>query len=262
MCAFGQNNDLQEKERSTISLGVSIGINDFHQLDKYLSPLIFNGINFASKISFQAKTKDNRHRIDGFFTIGTLNPDIQQREVTLKGGYISYSFVHSLHSWELAGHQLQLSIGPGISSYVMNTDFNTTDETGYITLDQSWYWSHSFNLIFLGNYIFDKNKNISLQFTIPFAELVSRPENGHRLSQTNLDVVDKNFLNASKQGKLEYLWNNFVFFTDLEYHQSINNNFELGLGYRFGWVSSDKPASILFTSMYMNQLFAGIDYLF
>jgi len=259
--AFCQENELREPNEVPTSLAVSAGVNNFHQRDKYISPYIFNGVSFASKISFQVKTENNQHRVDGFFTIGALSPDIPQREVTLKGGYLSYSFVHSLSAWKLGGNPVQLLVGGGISSLAMNTDFNTTDETGYITLDQSWYWSHSLNVALLGKYQLDGEKNLSLQLTAPIVGLVSRPENGHRLSQKNLEVVDKNFFNAFTQGKIDYLWNNFVLFTDFEYRQSLSSKFDLIAAYRFGYVSSNRPASTLSTHTYFNNFLAGIEWL-
>jgi hypothetical protein len=256
--AFCQNDESPKTDGTSTLLGVSVGINDFHQRDEYLSPSTFNGVNFASKLSFQVETEMNRHRVDAFFSTGALNPDIQGREVTEKGGYLSYSFVHSLNRWDLGGHPFRFSLGGGISSFVMNTDFNTTDETGYTKLDQSWYWSHSLNLVLLGEYHFDRDKNLTLQLTAPLVGLVSRPENGHRLSQNNLDVVDENFLKAATQGKMEYLWSNFVLFTDVEYRQSLSNGFDLLVAYRFGYVSSNKPASMLSMGTYMNSLSVGI----
>ncbi len=97
--AFCQNDEQQKSDWPSTSLGVSVGINGFHQWDKYLSPSTFDGVNFASQLSF---------------------------------------------------------------------------------------------------------------LTSPMVGLVSRLDNGHRLSQNNIDVVDKDFLNAATQGKIEYLWSNFV----------------------------------------------------
>ena len=257
---FSQNIEPQTTDGFSTSLAISSGISDFHQRDKYFSPLIFNGVNFASKLSIQMKTENNRHSIDGFFTIGALNPDIPQREVTLKGGYLSYSFVHLLNTENPIEHPLQFFLGGGISSFVVNTDFDTEDETGYTKLDQSWYWSHSLNVVFQSEYRFVESKNFMLRLTVPIVGLVSRPENGHRLKQNNLDVVDDNFFNAATQGKMDYLWKSFVIYTDIEYRQSLSSTIDFLASYRFSYISSNKPASALSTGMYMNNFLAGIEW--
>jgi len=260
-CAFGQNEVVQKHEPSRTSLALSLGINDFHQRDNYLSPFAFGGVNFASKLSFQANTDNNRHRADAFFSKGAINSDVQQRDVTQYVGYLSYSFVHSLNSWEIGDHPFQFLAGGGVSSFVMNTDFFATDEYGDKTYDQSWYWSHSLNLVLSGEYQIDADKNLIVQFTAPLASLVSRPENGHWLSQNNLDV-SKSFLKAATHGKMEYLWNNFVLSTDIEYRQSLSDGFDLLATYRFGYVSSDRPASLLSMGAYMNNFLIGISWTF
>ena len=177
--------------------------------------------------------------------------------MTEKLASLSYSFVHSLTTWEVGGSPLEVFLGGGVSSFAMNTDFNTADETGYVKLDQSWYWSHSLNLVLCGEYRIAEGKSLALQCAAPVVALVSRPENGHRLSQNNMDVIE-DFTKSATQGKIEYLWSSFVLFTDVEYRQSISNKFQLIALYRFGYVSSNKPDSMLGSDAYMNNLTVGI----
>src|SRR5512140_2966913 len=183
-------------QREGMLLGLSAGINHFNQKDEYLSPLIFDGVQFASKFLFEARSTNDRHRVDASFSIGGLNADIPSREVSEKVGSLAYSYVHALNRVEPGGLPVQIWLGGGISSFAMNTDFNTTDETGYTTYDQSWYWAHTLNAVLSGEYQFAGSNSLSLRLTMPIVGLVSRPENGHRLSESNVEVRDDSFVNA------------------------------------------------------------------
>jgi hypothetical protein len=255
--ALCQKDTLQEVDASVTSLAATVGINDFHQMDKYLSPCVFGGTNFATKLSFQVQTEQSTHTAEIFFSDGALNSDIQPRYVREHLASLSYSYARSLCTTDLRGHPLQFLLGGGISSFFSYTDFNTTDETHYTTYDQAWYWSHSLNIVLSGRYEFDPEKSLTVRLTVPVAGLVSRPENERWLSQANLDVTH-DFYKAITQGKMEYLWNSFVLFTEIEYRHALSNDFDLLATYRFAYVSTSKPASILAMGMYMNNLTLGI----
>ena len=251
---FCQNGEIRE---SKYSLAASLGINDYHQRDKYLSPYIFNGSNFASKLSFLIESENSNHIMDAFFSYGALNSDIQPRYVRQHVASLSYSYAHSIAATEFAGRPLQFSAGGGISSLLLYTDLNTTDETNYTKYDQSWYWSHSANIALSGGFELDENKKLNIRITTPVIALISRPENERWMSQKNSEVSD-NYFEAATQGRVEYFWNNLVLFTDIEYRQSISDNFDILAAYRFGYISSSRPASILAMGMYMNNLTIGV----
>lgn len=255
--AMCQNEEPGTASGSKTLLGASIGINDFHQRDKYLSPYAFSGVNFASRLTFQVKSETDKHSIDGYFSVGSISADLQPRDVTQYVGGLSYSYVRLLSPWRVLGCPLQLSLGGGLSSYVMNTDFLTTDETGYTTYDQSWYWLHSVNAVISADYEIGEGRNFLLQCTIPVMGIVTRPENGHFMNQRDLDVAH-DFLKAATGGKAEYIWNDFVLFAGIQYRQALSKHIGLLVDYRFGYVSSSKPAELLAMAAYMNSLSAGL----
>jgi hypothetical protein len=252
-----RDNTPKEPDGLKWSLGGSVGINDFHQRDKYLSPFVFDGKNFASILTLQVQSEQSRHTVDAFFSYGPLDSDIQPRYVREHVASLSYSYVCSVAALEFGGRPLQFSAGGGISSFLLFTDFNTTDQTGYTTYDQSWYWSHSLNIVLSGEYEFDAGKNLAVRLTAPIAALVSRPENERWMSPSNSEV-SHNYFKAAGQGKIEYVWSNLVLFTDVEYRQSIGNDFSFLATYRFGYISSGRPAPILSMGTYMNNLSIGI----
>jgi hypothetical protein len=243
-------------------VGVSLGISDFHQKDKYLSPFVFNGMTLASRISWRMEDAMSRHGVDAFFSRGSLDSDVQPRNVTQTLAYLSCYGVHPIGTWDYAGNPLQLLVGAGLSSFVANTDFNAIDRTyNVVATDQSWYWSHSLNAVVACAYRLDGGRDLSVQVTAPVLRLVSRPENGHWLSTSNLDV-SKNFLRAATKGKIEYLWDDLVLFGEIEYRHQISSHFGLRGTYWFGYMSSGKPDAMLSMGMYANHFLVGLDWVF
>ena len=103
------------------SIGVGFGFNDCHIKDEYLSPEPFRGTMFSSALSLQAKLERSRHAVEIYYSTGHLDSENPQLDITQKIGSLSYSFKHSLDSWNFIGSPLELSLGGGISSFVMNT---------------------------------------------------------------------------------------------------------------------------------------------
>lgn len=224
-------------------------------MDEYLSPIIFGGMMLSSRVSYQLKLAHATHTGDIRFSIGSLDSDLQPREVTQYVLYVSYSFLHALRAWDIAGRPLQFSLGTGLSSFATVTDFNTVDKFGnYTYSDESWYWSHALNLHLRGKYLLAESRSLSLQLTTPVVRLVSRPENGHDSNSKNAEVRD-NYLNAAKQGESEFLWDNLVLLCEIEYRQRLSDHFDLRGAYWFGYASSDKPLAM---GMYMNDFLVGI----
>ena len=259
--SFSSNSYCQNDEsvnNNNSSFGASLGINEFHQRDKYLSPYIFSGMIFASRLSYEFRTEKNINKVDAFFSTGSLNSDIQPRNINHYVGYISYSFLHQLVPFKLGDSPIKFSIGGGFSSFLENTDFYT-DEIADV--DHSWYWSHSLNLLVKGDYQLDNRKNIFIQLTLPAVKFVSRPQNGHLLNDRNSEV-NKNFLNAAKKGRLELLWKNPVFILEIGYRQPIGDKLDFFGTYMFGYTSSNRPDAMLTMNNYMNNLLIGIELIF
>jgi len=255
--AYCQVDSLLGPSGSRFSIAGSVGFNNAYQRDNYLSPFVFDGLYFGSKLSFVAQTDMGRHTIDAFYGQGALNSKIQPRNVMQHVGYFSYSFVFSVATPEIAGNVLRSSVGGGISSFVMQTDFNTTDETNYTTYDQSWYWAHSVNLVLSEGYEIETRKTLSLRFTVPIALLVSRPANERWMNSNNAAVIN-NFFKAAGQGRMDYVWNNLAIFTDIEFRYPLGGAFDILAIYSFGYVSSGRPDPILSLGMYINTYMLGV----
>jgi hypothetical protein len=244
---------------SVHSFVVSLGLNDFHLKDEYLSPYIFGGLLFSPRASLQIESEDTRHSIDVWFSIGHPNSDIQPRDVTQRVGYISYSFSHEVHTWEIGGRPLRVYLGTGLSSFATYTDFNTVDKvTGFAFYDDSWYLSHALNLNFLCEYRLAEHRTLCVQLTMPAVRLVSRPNNGHFFDSKNAKVIE-NFLNALKCSRREFFWNNLAILSEIEYREQLSDRFDLRGSYSFVYASSDRPLSM---GMYTNNFLIGIAWLF
>jgi hypothetical protein len=258
--AFSQSGESAEQQQEfNNSLGFSIGINDYHARDEYLSPYIFSGTMFTSGLSYRLKTERYRHSINISFSTGHPGSDIQPRSVAEKIGSLSYSITRTIDVEQVAGNPLEMSLGAGVSLFAAYTDFNSVDDISHYTFyDWSWYLSHSVNMLFRCDYPLSEHTRFSCQFMMPVVRLVSRPENGHYFNDDNVDV-NSNFLKAVGRGKTEFFWTNPVLFCEAGYRQRLGDNFDLQIHYQFNYISTDRPLSL---QMYMNQLTVGIDWLF
>lgn len=113
MCTFCQSDGSAERSGAAGSLCLSVGINDFNQRDKYLSPYIFSGTIFGSSLSYRVSSGMSLHRIDVFFSLGSLNSGVQASDVYQDVGLFSYSYVHSVGRWKVMNSPLELSLGGG-----------------------------------------------------------------------------------------------------------------------------------------------------
>lgn len=239
-------------------LGASIGLNDFHIKDEYLSPYPFGGIMFSSKLLFEAESENEKHALETYFSTGKIDSDEQPRNVTPTIASLSYSYTHVIDNWEIAERSFKLSLGAGLSSFVTNIDFVTESQAGLGEYyDQSWYWSHSLNFLVSGDYSLSEDKTLSAQLVLPFFRIVSRPYSGHWNNPKNSEIISDNFFKAAVNGKREFLWDNFVLYCAIEYKQKLKEDIYLRGSYRFNFVSSDRPLSM---NSYMNNFLIGFDF--
>ena len=252
---YSQVERTEQYSKNVNTLGLSLGVNDFHIKDEYLSPNIFSGPMFSSKILFQHKTEETRHRVSLYFSAGQINSTDQPRDVKQYVGSIVYSYLHSIYSLKVGENPLELFIGGGISSYMVHTNFKTTDiNYDYTFFDQSWYWSHEADIYFRAEYSFGDRYSIAGEIGSPLAGIVSRPENGHYFNANNAKIIN-NFMNASIGGKPSFLWDNPVLFSEIEYRQRISLQLDLIFDYSFKFTSSNEPLPL---RMYTNNAQAGI----
>jgi len=239
-------------------LGAGIGLNDFHIKDEYLSPYPFGGIMFSSKLLFEAESENGKHALETYFSTGKIDSDEQPRNVTPIIASSSYSYTHVIDNLEIAERPLKFSLGAGISSFVMNTDFVTESPAGLGKYyDESWYWSHSLDFLVSGDYSLSEDKTLSAQLALPFFRIVSRPHNGHWNNPKNSEIISDNFLTAAVNGKREFLWDNFALYCAIEYKQKLKENIYLRGSYRFNFVSSERPLSM---NSFMNNFLIGLDF--
>lgn len=249
----------QQRKESVPSIRFSIGVNDFHFRDEYLSPHTFSKAMFISGLSYELRTQQRLHSFNLTYSYGHPNSDIQPRDVTENIGSLAYSFLREIASKQIAGNPIDLMVGAGVSAFIAKTTFIAEDKQySYEFFDQSWYCSNSLNLLFRSEYQLSKQNGISFQFTLPVFSLVSRPENGHSFNPDNAKVIN-NFLNSEVQGKPEFLWDNIALAFDLGYKQQLGNCCNLTLDYMFNYATSDRPLRL---QMYMNRVLVGFEFIF
>ncbi|MGE5500094.1 MAG: hypothetical protein ACM3Q2_18635, partial [Syntrophothermus sp.] len=209
-------------------LGLSIGITDMHKYDPYLLPDTYSGALFSSAIFFRVNAGVNIHEADFRFSTGSPGSLMKLQVLNEKTGSVSYSFLHTINSWETGSYNSRLLLGAGLSSFVMNTDVITSTNVSSVkSTDQSWYWSHSFNVLLEFELAASGHRSVLARIILPVISNISRPENGHWLNERNSKVIMNSFLNAAKGGRPEYLWNNFAIAGGLEYRQSVNKYLDL-----------------------------------
>jgi len=257
---FCQTGNLRNPNHSKYSIGGRIGLNDFHMKDEFLSPDVFKGILFSSAISLNAEFEKTRHAIDIYFSYVNPERNHSQLDIIQYIGSISYSFFHSIDTWRIYGSPFTFSLGAGLSTFVMNTDYNINSSLGLgKNYDQSWYWSHALDIKVRGDYYLSNNQSFTVQLSSPVIKIVSRPANGHWLDSRYNEVSRDNFLNAATLGKREFIWDNAVLDFTINYSQRISNSINLTCGYSFNFTSADKPLTM---KSYMNNLLIGFDYTF
>lgn len=248
-----------QNTQSRRSVGLAAGVCDFHLLDQYLSPYIFSGSMFSSRLSFQLQARRILHRVDLSYSYGHPDSEIQPRDVTENIGYLSYSLSEAIDEAHIAGNPLILSFGAGVSFFISNTNFIGADKKySYKWEEQSWYCSNSLDLHFNGEYQTSGKNSFFLQLTLPAWSLISRPENGHIYNAENRRVIF-HFLNAELQGKPAFFWEQMAIKSEIGFRQLITSNCRLNLNYQFLYASSDRPMDL---KMYMNQWMLGFDFLF
>lgn len=258
---FCQNEQLSgvQKQKSTHLLGISMGINDFHMLDEYLSPHTFSSPMFSSGLTYQVQAKKLLQSVDLSYSFGHPDSNMQTRDVTENIGFVSYSILHTFFEKKIYGNPLQVSVGTGVSSFIAHTNFIARDEMyNYEWDEQSWYTSNSINLLFRSEYLLGRGKSFFLQVTMPFFSFISRPENGHFFNDENLKVID-NFLQAEVQGRPVFCLKNPGITGEIVYKHPIGKNLNFRFNYQFSYISSNHPLPL---KMYMNRFMTQLDFLF
>lgn len=251
---------VEKPEKKAIqTLGFSLGVSGFHLRDEYLSPCIFSGNIFSTGLSYEIQTKNYYHFLNFGYSTGHLKSDDQPRSVTEKTGFFDYSVFRIISTKQINGNPLRISLGAGLSAFLANTDFIARDDSyAYEWLEQSWYCSNSVNLHLRGDYDLRSGKRILIQFSLPAVSLISRPENGHNLSESNTEVMSR-FYKVELQGKPEFFWQNLPAILKAGYKQPIGKKCNFRIDYLFEYFHSSRPMPL---KMYMNQLQAGLEFKF
>ena len=255
----GQDPEPTSPGDSESRLSASLGLNDFHLKDEYLAPEIIRGNIFASRLSLDFSSAVDVHAIDATFSHGSPASHYQERQITQNIGSLSYSYLHAVDTWEIAGLPLKFLLGGGVSSFVANTDYNAYDTpTSSKSYDQAWYWSHALDLHAEADVRLAERSTITVRLTTPLVRLVSRPENGHYLSSANQKVYE-NFFRAFSRGKPEFAWENLVLMGEVRYSNRWSDRFGIHGSYIFGYAATDRPLEM---AMYSNQVLVGADWYF
>lgn len=109
--AMCQTIHAEELGLTEYSLGVSLGVNDFHMKDKYLSSLPYRGTFFTGAISFETQLLNTKHEVELFFGHGNPSPDNQAFDIIQNIGSLSYSFLYFVDRTYIAESQINIFLG-------------------------------------------------------------------------------------------------------------------------------------------------------
>lgn len=247
---FCQTGEVKDPPRRTHALCLGLGVNSFRQRDRLESPYTYGGILFASSLSYRLKGPRDLHKVEAFFSLGSINSDVLPAKVDETVGMLSYSYLR-----KIIDARLGLYLGGGLSSLFMNSDFK------FSSTYSSWYWNHSLNLVLAADYSFSEGRSLYVEVTAPVVGLVSRPKNGSWLNWDNRDVMD-NFLVAAGQGEWQPFWSAPAVLASFAYTHSLNQHLNLRGRYAFAYVASDRPAETQSLRMYMNVVLAEVEWVF
>lgn len=234
------------------SLFAGIGINDFHIRDNRVSPLVYSNPIFTACLGYTRDSKVLRHNADAIFSTGNINTKLTDIKGYQKYGNLSYSVLMNAFRFNLSNIKSNLFLGTGLSSFISQTNLSTYAYYNLSSSESTWYWSHSLNFSLHCDFNISNSSFFRAKIAYPLVRLVSRPD--YSFSSRN-DLVYKNFLNAFNQGEIEYLWNNFVVYSELFFETRLDDDFSFRANYTFNYAHSNVPQSM---GLYTNNLNAGI----
>ena len=243
----------QQGAPASSSLGLALGVSDFHQRDDVLSPVAFRGAIATADASFERRAGRMLIAFDGSYGVGHTNSDVMPRDVRQHVGRFSVTVVRALGA-QPGGNGLTLFAGGGFSSVGSVTDVFARDATThYQYWDWSYYWAHSLDLAARAE-LADSRRTVGLHATASVLRLVSRPNNGKDYNAENARVSEA-WARSVVRGSPEYVWNRPVVFAEAEFKQRLGSRLQLRVAYDFSFASSARPQPI---GVYMNRFLLGL----
>jgi len=234
------------------SIGVSLGLSDFHVRDEMASPLTYRGTGITGCLEYKRKGEKSIHTagLSGYYDILTTNFAKYDAENYRVG--FRYNYLHRISELSIFKNNFKIYVGGGVYSFL-----NYSHYKEYISkielINVPWYWSHSAEFSFLFDYFISHSNHVTLQFYLPIISNVSRPAYSSFGRELNRVGVVKLF------GVMAPFWKNPNVQINVGFNYRINTWLKIFAQYNFQYASYSEPRKV---AMYMNNLRTGTKFLF
>ena len=241
-------------QRASTTVGLSLGVTDYHQRDVSLSSAAFRGAIASAEATFERRAGRTLLAFDGSYGEGHIGSDALPRDVRQHAGRFSLALLRAVRVSDLDGRGLTLLAGGGVSSLGSVTDVFARDAaTGYAYWDWSYFWAHSLDLAGRAQ-LSGSRRSLALHVTASATRLVSRPNNGKDYNAENARVSES-WPRSILRGSPEYAWNHPVVFARGEYRQRLGPRLQLQATWAFTFASTTRRQPI---GVYANRLLLGL----
>jgi len=250
--AFAQNKEQPKKNKITNSIGVSIGLSDFHVRDELASPLIYRHMGITGSGEYVLSGENYKHLFEasGYYDILKSSSEHYEAENGRIGG--RYNYLHKITELNLFKNRLTVFGGGGIYSFLNYSFYREfISEIGLITI--SYYMLHSAELSIWLDYSIGSSNQLSLKLNLPLISNASRPTYSTATPGTN-QVGE-----FSLFGTMAAFWETPAVQLKTAYSFKISKLVSISAQYVFHYLYYSVPRKI---AMYMNDFRVGIYFLF
>ena len=231
------------------SAGIGFGISNFHILDEHANLLIFRGKGIAPSIHYNRMSPKNTHIIRGVFYYDNLSTTADNFNTEIIGGQIRYAYLRSVFT----GNDM-FSAGLSFASIFLKSDYYFYSQVYWLKAIESWYWSHSIDLVISLKKEWNKN-TFRLRVFMPVVSNVSRPA----YSSSGDYNYEKNDWVVKPTGRTLFLTKNIGFNSHLGYSRNLSDKFSMNAEYEFYFYQNRTNELI---KLYTNNFRLGLSYNF
>ncbi len=244
----------QESAPASSTVGISLGVSDFHEHDDNLSPITYRGSIPSLGATYERRGARTLVAFEATYALGHTNSEVLPRDVQQHVAHVSFTVLRALGAPKPNGRGLTFFLGGGASTLGAVTDLIARDAaTNYSYRDWSYFWAHSLDLAARAE-LRRGPRSVALQVSGSVFRLDARPNNGKDYNAENARVTDS-WPRSLLGGSPRYAWDRPVLSARAEYRQRLGRRLQLWAACDFTYAASARPQPV---GLYMNHLQLGL----